>query len=79
MKKVLLVGFDGSLTEESVRSLLERFGPIHRVDILRQGNANAPLVVVEMDIGDATTVLLTSRIRRYWSKGRVINAHALVH
>ncbi len=78
MKKILLIGFDGCLTEESIRSLLERFGPINRVDVFRQGNANAPLVVVEMDIGDNTAALLTSRISRYWHEGHVINAHTLL-
>lgn len=79
MKKILLDGFSSSTTEESVRALLERYGPVQRVSFVRQGNADTPLVVAEMDIGNNAAALLTSRIFRYWHEGRVINAHALLN
>jgi hypothetical protein len=75
MKKLLLDGFDASVTEGAVRSWMETFGPVHGVDIFREGNATAPLVVVEMDIDETGATYLTSRITRYWHEGRVISAH----
>lgn len=79
MKTILLKGFDASVSGESVRSWMESFGPVHRVAIFREGNAAAPLAVVEMTISDPVVAYVTSRITSYWHQGRRISARRLVY
>lgn len=79
MKKILLEGFDASVTEESVRALMDSFGPVHGVEIFRDGNASAPVVLVAMGIDELKVVDVTLRITRYWHQGCVISAHRWVY
>lgn len=75
MKKILLDGFDASVTEESVHELMDSFGPVHGIEIFRYGKATAPIVVVEMGIDELKVADVTSRITGYWHQGCVISAH----
>jgi hypothetical protein len=78
-KKFLIMGLGGTATEESVRSWLSHFGPVVRVDIIRDGNANDPVAFVEMEIGDEAAAHLVSRLSDYWHEGKLVNARLLHH
>jgi hypothetical protein len=67
------------VTEEAVRKSLEKVGPVHTVSIIKDGDASAPLVIVEMDISDVQAFQLTSRVTDYWHDGHMINARLLLH
>jgi len=78
-KKFLISGLGANATEESIRSWLVLFGPVLRIDIIREGDADYPVALAEMDIGDAAAAHLVSRLSDYWHEGKLINARRLHH
>ena len=79
MKKFLLMGLSPTVTEAGIRSWLNGFGPVCNVDVVRDGDADAPIAVVEMDISDGQAAFIVSRIQRYWHDGSLISARLLIH
>lgn len=79
MKKIMFSGLLPDVTEEAIRKSLEKVGPVHTVSIIKDGDASAPLVIVEMDISDVQAFQLTSRVTDYWHDGHMINARLLLH
>ena len=79
MKKIMFSGLLPDVTEEAVRKSLEKVGPVHTVSIIKDGDASAPLVIVEMDISDVQAFQLTSRVTDHWHDGHMINARLLLH
>ena len=79
MKKIMFSGLLPDVTGEAVRKSLEKVGPVHTVSIIKDGDASAPLVIVEMDISDVQAFQLTSRVTDYWHDGHMINARLLLH
>ena len=79
MTKIMFSGLLPDVTEEAVRKSLEKVGPVHTVSIIKDGDASAPLVIVEMDISDVQAFQLTSRVTDYWHDGHMINARLLLH
>ena len=79
MKKIMFSGLLPDVTEEAVRKSLEKVGPVHTVSIIKDGDASAPLVIVEMDISDVQAFQLPSRVTDYWHDGHMINARLLLH
>mgnify|MGYP003604529322 FL=1 len=79
MKKIMFSGLLPDVTEEAVRKSLEKVGTVHTVSIIKDGDASAPLVIVEMDISDVQAFQLTSRVTDYWHDGHMINARLLLH
>ncbi len=79
MKKIMFSGLLPDVTEEAVRKSLEKVGPVHTVSIIKDGDASAPLVIVEMGISAVQAFQLTSRVTDYWHDGHMINARLLLH
>lgn len=79
MKKIMFTGVDTSITEELVRQTLEKVGPVHHIEIIRDGNPVNPVVVVEMVISDELAYKLTTRLTDYWHDGHMLNARILLH
>lgn len=78
-KKILVTGLRSGATESAVQSWLSSFGPVARVEIIREGNAASPCALVHMDIGDAAAAILVSRLSHYWHDGAMVNASLLHH
>jgi hypothetical protein len=79
MKKILLMGLSATATEAGIHSWLSGFGAVRKVDLVREGNATAPVAVIEMDITDAQAFLIVSRISSYWHGGSLVSARLLSH
>lgn len=79
MKKVLLMGLGAEATEAGVRTWLSSFGPVGNISFVREGDAKAPLALVEMDISDGQAFFLVSRISNYWHDGSLISARLMTH
>ena len=79
MKKVLLTGLSSTSDEAGLRAWLGGFGTIVAIEFVRDGDAGAPLVVVEMDITDGEAFYLVSRISNYWHDGSLVSARLLPH
>ena len=79
MKKIMFTGLSPEVTEESVRVSLEKLGPVRSVSIIRDGDAQSPVVVVQMELSDEQAFNLTSRVTDYWHDGHLINARLLLH
>lgn len=79
MKKIIFTGLQPEVTEEAVRASLEKVGPVCHVSIIRDGDHNAPVVIVEMDISDIQAYQLTTRVTDYWHDGHMINARLMLH
>lgn len=78
-KKILITGFDGADTEDNVRAWLGQFGPVAHVEIIRDGNADEPVVLAEMEIGDGAAAYLLSHLSDHWHNGKLVNARLLHH
>lgn len=79
MKKILLMGLSASATEATIRSWLSGYGQVKQVDLVRAGDAETPLAVVEMDISAGQAFLIVSRISSYWHDGSLVSARLLPH
>ena len=79
MKKILLMGLGVTATEAGVRSWLSGFGPVLNVAFVRDGDAQAPLAVVDMDITDGHAFFIVSRLSNYWHDGSLVSARLLGH
>ena len=78
-KKILIKGLAADVTEAGIRTRLDRFGPVVRVDIIREGIAGDPSALVEMDIGDKAAEYLVFRLNRFWHEDVVVSAQRLNH
>lgn len=79
MKKIMFTGLQPDVTEEAVKTSLEKIGPVSRVTIVRDGDPKAPVIIVEMDINDVQAYQLTTRVTDFWHDGHMVNAHLLLH
>jgi hypothetical protein len=79
MKKILLMGLSASATEATIRSWLSGYGQVKQVDLVRDGDVETPLAVVEMDISAGQAFLIVSRISSYWHDGSLVSARLLPH
>ncbi len=77
MKKILFTGVSADVTEERVRSKLAALGPVHAVEIVRDGDPNHPIVFVTIDISDEQAFQIVSRVSHYWHEGNIITASLL--
>jgi len=78
-KKFLIMGLVANSTEASIHTLLRRFGLVERVAIIRDGNPDEPVALVEMGIGDGAAAYLLSHLSDYWHQGKRITAQLLHH
>jgi len=78
-KKILLTGLGATSTEESILVWLSQFGPVLRIDIIRDGDTEHPIVLVEMNIDSEAAANLVFRLSDYWHEGRLVNARLLHH
>lgn len=79
MKKIMFSGLPPDISEEAIKKSLGKVGPVHSVSIVREGDPDSPVVVVEMDISDVQAYQLTTRVTDFWHDGQMINAHLLLH
>jgi len=79
MISILLTGLSARTTEEQVQAWLGCFGPVQHVCLVRDGNAQAPVAVIRMDIDYAQAYCITSRISNYWHDGSLVSALLLIH
>jgi hypothetical protein len=78
-KKSLLMSLSAPASETGIRSLLNDFGSVRKVDLVREGDPTAPIAVVEMDVSNGQAFLIVSRISRHWHDGSLISARLLNH
>lgn len=79
MKTIQLGGFDASVNEASLRYWMECLDTVHRVAIIREVIAGAPLGLIEMKIREPVVAHVTSRITRHWRQGSRISVRRLVY
>lgn len=79
MKKILLTGIGPDVTEEKLTEAMSRFGPVNKVIIVRDGDSEHPVAVVEMALTDRQAYDLTTRITDIWHDGRHVDARLLMH
>lgn len=79
MKRLLITGVNPTSTPDALASWLTRFGPVIGVNIVRDGDARAPIAIVDMDISDAQASFIVSRIANYWHDGALVSASWLMH
>ena len=77
VKIILLTGFSPSVHESSIKELLDNYGTLVHVDIIRDGNSQTPFVLVRMDISYERAFDMVRRFTTYWFDGAIISAHLL--
>lgn len=78
-KKILLMGLRADIDEAGVRTFLDRFGPVTQVEIIREGNTNAPIALAEMNIDEGAAAYLVFYLTDYWHEGAKLTARLLHH
>lgn len=78
-KKILITGLGATATEEGIHAWLSRFGKIEHVEIIRDGNPDDPVVLLEMAISDGAAAYLLSHLTDYWHEGKLVSARLLHH
>jgi hypothetical protein len=79
MKKIMFSGLPTDISEEQIRSALAKFGAIKQIFIIKDGDPNQPVAVVEIDLNDSEAFDLASRVTDLWHDGHRINAWVLRH
>ena len=79
MKKILLTGLNSDVTAEKLGEALSRFGEVIAVQIVRDGDPDAPIAIVQMNISDQQSHILTTRITDIWHAGQRVNARLILH
>jgi hypothetical protein len=79
MKKIMFSGLPPDVSEERVRSELARFGEVGHVSIIRDGDPDQPIVIVEIALDDDEAFNFAARIKDVWHEGHRINAWVLRH
>lgn len=77
MKKILFTGVAADVNEARVRSKLEHLGPVHGVEIIRDGDSDHPMVLVTIDIPDDLAFQIVSRVSHFWHEGNLLTARLL--
>jgi hypothetical protein len=77
-KTLLLTGLHASSTEDGIRDWMQRFGPVIHLKLVRDGNAAAPVAMVQMQISEAEAFFIVSRISNYWHEGSLVSARLMV-
>jgi hypothetical protein len=78
-KTLLLTGLNAGSTEDGIREWMRRFGPVTHLKFVRDGNAAAPVALVEMQVSEAEAFAITSRISDYWHEGSLVSARLMLH
>ena len=78
-KKFLITGLGFAATEEGLLAWLSHFGQIERVQVIRDGNPDEPVALVEMTISDGAAGYLLSHLTDYWHEGKLVSARLLHH
>ncbi len=78
-RKLLITGLGASATEESIRSWLSRFGPVVQIQLIRDGDADHPVAIVEMEIGLGAAVYVVLRLSDSGHDGDQVTARLLEH
>lgn len=79
MKKIMFSGLAADVAEPQLRQALERFGPVAGITIIRDGNPEQPVAIVEMRITDQKAFDLTSRVSDIWHNGQHVSAWVLLY
>lgn len=79
MKRLLLSGVPADISEESIRTMLARFGQAKEILIVKDGDPGQPVAIVEIDLSDTEAFDLASRITDIWHDGRRVNIWTLRH
>lgn len=79
MKRLILSGLPPDVSEESIRTMLMRFGQVKQILIVRDGDPNQPVAIVEINLSDMEAFDLASRITDIWHDGRRVNIWTLRH
>lgn len=74
MAKILLVGLGSAATVADLTSWLVRYGPVLDVHIVREGDASAPMAVVDMDASAIQASVIAYRISASRHGGAAVSA-----
>lgn len=77
-KVVLLMGLKAEVSEAEVSAWMQTFGTVTHVQCLRDGNPNAPVALVKMQITQAQGFFIVSRLNSRWYKGSLVTARVMV-
>jgi hypothetical protein len=78
-KKILIKGLGADISEADIRTRLDCFGQVVRINIIREGSTTEPHALVEMEIGDKAAAYLAFHMSRIWSENAVVSARLLNH
>lgn len=79
MKKILLTGLNPDVTAEKLGEALSHFGEVVDVEIVRDGDPDTPIAIVQMNINDQQAYNITTRITDIWHAGQRVNARLILH
>lgn len=79
VKKILLTGLSPDVTEEKLSESISHFGEVVDVQIVRDGDPNAPIAIIQMNINDEQAYSITTRITDIWHAGQRVNARLILH
>jgi hypothetical protein len=66
-------------SEDRVSTALAPYAPVVSVRIERQGAADNPMAIVEVDLDPIAAGRLVLRLDGLWHEGRFLRAHLLMH
>jgi len=79
VKKILLTGLPPDVDPDKLKERMAQFGPVLRIDIITEGDAGNPWVIVEMDLELVAAQAIAQRIDGIYYIDRFIGAHVMTH
>lgn len=77
--KLILLGLPPETTLQQLGDRMSRFGPVHVVDVVREGDPAQPWFIVDMCITPDTATEIARRIEGAYFKGRFVRAWVMLH
>ena len=75
--KIYISGLQPNVDADRLSERLSYFGPVNKVTIVREGNPDKPVAIVDMDISASAATLVVRRINGIYFVDRFLEAHVI--
>lgn len=77
--KIVLSGLQRDFDLDSLRERMSKFGPVHDIQVVTEGDPENPWAIVDMALSVAEATEVARRIDGIYYKDRFVRARVMVH
>lgn len=77
--KIVLSGLQWDFDLDGLRERMSKFGTVHDIQVVSEGDPDSPWAIVDMSLGVAEATEVARRIDGIYYKDRFVRARVMVH